>query len=132
MAEVNDLYRLFEKRVLSLVKQRGSARKETLLFYLRVYNNLLNALNLMNTPLNRRSFHFLKIIVTLTSKEAFKGEAHYLSYINSITREILSSESRIRAIVGKNPASDPLHANTKLIMAQNICLLRILKLSRVT
>jgi hypothetical protein len=131
MAEVRDFYKLFEKRVVSLVKERSSTDKDKLLFYLRIYSHLLNAQNLMNTRVNKRSFYFLHIVATLTTKESFKGESHYLKYINGLSREVLSNKARIIKLINKDISSDPLHANTKIITAQNICMLRILKLSRV-
>ncbi len=129
MAEVKNFYRLFEKNLFSLIGKRSAIDKEKFLFYFRLYNHLLNALNLMNTPYNKRAFDFIRIVAELTAKQSFKGEEHYLKYINSIARELLSMEQRIRVIVKKDPASDPLHGNTKLIIAQNICTLRILKIN---
>ena len=132
MAEVKDFYRLFEKRLLPLVRNRSTTDNEKLLFYLRIYTYLLNSLNLMSTSANKRSFNFLKIVAQLTAKQSFRGEEYYLKYINSIAREIISNESRIKTIVSQDPAADPLHSNTKLIMAQNICLMRTFKLAKMS
>jgi hypothetical protein len=124
MAKVN-IYDMFEKRIMPFLK-KGRREQEKLIYYLKLYSHLLSAMNELRS---RRGFDRLRIVLKLTSKESFSGESHYLKYIGSITRDALANQKRIQGILAKDPTADPLHTKTRLMIAQNICILRILKLN---
>ena len=131
MAKVNELYKnFFETKIFTLLNQKGQREQEKLLHYLKIYSNLLSSQNLLKKNHSTRSFYHLKIVVTLTNETAYPGEAHYLKYINTIAREALAKRKIITRIINKNETEDALHVVTKMLMAQNICVLRILKISK--
>ncbi len=123
---VNTFYKKFiEQKILGL---SSSADSEKIIFYLKLYTNLLMCMDKLKT---RRGFDHLKIIAYMTKQETFPGEAHYLEYINQISRKVIANQNKIQQELLKDPASDPYHTYTELLMAQNICVLRILKISKV-
>jgi len=101
---------------------------DKLIFYLKLYTHLISALDELKY---KRGFDRLKIVANLTRTESYPGEAHYTHYINTIAKDILSHKIRIQRIQSKDPAGDPLHAKTRLLLAQNICMIRILKLNKL-
>ncbi|MBI2664064.1 hypothetical protein HYX10_01840 [Candidatus Woesearchaeota archaeon] len=125
MAKVNIYKTFFEKNILPIMK--ASHREQgKLIYYLKMYTHLISALEELRF---RRGFDRLLIVAEL-AKESPPGEAHYAKYVDGIVRQILAHKKQIKYILGKDYTADPLHAKTHLQMAQNICMLRILKLSR--
>tara|TARA_Y100000310_G_C20701005_1_gene829883 strand:+ start:8554 stop:8883 length:330 start_codon:yes stop_codon:yes gene_type:complete len=106
------------------MREEGKNR-EKLIYYLKLYTHLITAIEELGS---RRGFDRLKIVSQLT-RESHPGETHYIKYIHSLVRSVFSHKRRIKNILNKDPAADPLHAKTQLLTAQNICMLRILKLS---
>lgn len=126
MAEISIYRNFFEKKVLPIIngKQKEQAK---IAYYLKLYTSLMGAeLNLSK----RRGFDQLRIVKNMTSHESYQGENHYISYISSIAKVILSNQKKIQKILNKDPVADPLYAKTQLLMAQNICVLRILKIGK--
>jgi len=128
MAEVNIYKTFFEKKIMPFMK-KGHLEQEKLVYYLKLYTHLITAVDELKS---RRGFDRLKIVADLTSKESYAGEVHYIKYINTLVREIMHNKKRIQRILSKDPAADALYARTKLLMAQNICVIRILKLNGIT
>ena len=128
MVKVNIYKKFFEKKVLSLIKQDKLRHQERIVYYLKLYTNLMAAEVKLSS---RRGFDHINIVIHMTKSESFQGEAHYLNYINSIVRDVMSNRKRIQRILSKDPAADPLNAKTQLLMAQNICVLRILKTGNI-
>jgi hypothetical protein len=127
MAEINRYRKFFEKNVLPILKPGQQKEQAKIAYYLKLYTNLMGAeLNLSK----RRGFDQLRIVKNMTEEESHHGEMHYINYINLIAKSLLSDQQKIHKILGKDPVADPLYAKTRLLMAQNICVLRILKMSR--
>mgnify|MGYP000235815190 CR=1 FL=1 len=127
MAKVNIYKDFFEKNVVSLLKPDQRKGQTKLAYYLKLYTNFMSAESRLTT---RRGFDHLRIARFMTEQESYPGEAHYLRYINSIARSVLSNQDKILKILKKDPVADPLYAKSQLLMAQNICVLRILKISK--
>ena len=127
MAEVKNIYKtFFEKKVASLLKNSRHKEKEKIVYYLKLYTNLLRAEFTLST---RRGFDHLKVAINMTKEASYQGETHYLDYISSLAREIISAQKKIQSGLRKDPVSDPAYAKTKLLIAQNICIMRIMKIS---
>lgn len=127
MAKVNIYKAFFEDKILPIMKG-GQKEHNKLIFYLKLYTHLISALDELEY---KRGFDRLKIVANLTTTESYPGEAHYIRYINAIVRDVFYNRKRIQRIQSKDPAGDPLHAKTRLLLAQNICMIRILKLSKL-
>lgn len=128
MAKVNIYKAFFDKNIMPLVVEK-SKKQDPILFYLKLYTHLISTLDELQYI---RGVNRLKIVSNLTREASHSGEGHYIKYINTIAREILSDRVKIQRMIIKDPTSDPLRSKTKILMAQNICMLRILKLSGVT
>ena len=119
-------YGNFFGRRLSLFLNAGKNKKqEKMAFYLKLYTNLIMADSKLDSP---RGFDHLRIVKVMTKDESYQKELHYLKYVNSIAAEIVSRSRVILKILKDDPTADPVNAKTKLLMAQNICVLRILKI----
>ena len=115
----------FGKRISFLLNGGKNRKQEKMAFYLKLYTNLIMAESKLNSA---RGFDHLRIVRVMTREESYQNELHYLKYVSSITSEIMSKGEIIRKILRGDPTADPLNAKTKLLMAQNICVLRILKI----
>jgi hypothetical protein len=111
-----------------LVPKKDARQGEKILSYIRIYSNLVTAYNLMNKQSYNRAFEHLKILKNLTKEASFRGEAHYIDNIRKIVLSILKKKKTIARRLNKYEASDPAHAKTNLLLAQNICILRILNI----
>ena len=100
---------------------------EKTLFYLRLYTDLLRAETNMAEGGCNRVVYLLRIVRNMSRSTEFKEEEAYLKRIREIANEIISHISSIKRIMNKDPTGDAFHAKTKLQLAQNICILRILK-----
>jgi hypothetical protein len=130
MARVNELYKSFFEGKLQTLLHEGHREQETILHYLRIYTHLLSAFNLLRKESLPRCFDHLTIVSNLTRNLPYPKEAHYFRYINSIAREILANRAAITKTIRQEESTDPSHAVTKNLMAQNICVLRILKIGK--
>ena len=127
MADVNIYKILFEKKIIPFLGSRKS-EQERMIFYIKLYTHLIIAPEELKS---RRGYDRLKVVYDLTRSASFSGESHYIKYINNIVKDILANRRRIQALISKDPVSDPFHVKTRLLTAQNICMLRILKISGV-
>ncbi|MBN1156227.1 hypothetical protein JXA85_01300 [Candidatus Woesearchaeota archaeon] len=104
-----------------ILPDEDKLKREKSVLYLRVYTDLLQAQSNMT---NFKSFsEYLKIVRNIIKTSALKGEECYLSRIQEIINELLVSKKG-RAYYSKDHHID--YAKTKLHVAQNICILRIL------
>ena len=100
---------------------------EKVIFYLRLYTDLIKAEEKMTLNGFKRMSNLLKVVRNMSRNSKFKEEEAYLKRIREIVSSILSKSLTIKSEIRKDPACDPCHAMTKLQLAQNICILRILK-----
>ena len=100
---------------------------EKIIFYLRLYTDLTKAEEKMNEAGFRRMINLLKVVRNMAKSTVFKEEEAYLKRIREIASSVISNKDKIRRAIKRDPADVPLHAKTKLQLAQNICILRILK-----
>ena len=106
---------------------RPKITNEKVVYYLKLYSVFIVAENKLDAP---RGIHSLLIANSMTSQEAYDGEEHYIKYLNSIVKRILKNKETIQQILKEDPVADPLRAKSELLMAQNICVMRILKMSK--
>ena len=128
MAEVNIYKNFFEKNLLSLLKPDQKRGQAKLAYYLKLYSAFMGAEYQLATA---RGFDNLRVARTMTSQQSYLGESHYIRHLNSISKSLLRHQKRIQRILKQDSVADPLHAKSQLLMAQNICVLRILKISQV-
>ena len=127
MAKVSIYRKFFEKNIMTLLKPDQQKNQTKLAYYLKLYSAFIGAEHKLDTA---RGFDNLRIADGMTAQESFAGEVHYIKYLNSITRNIIRHRKKIQRVLKKDPVADPLHAKSHLLMAQNICVLRILKISK--
>ena len=100
---------------------------EKIIFYIRLYTDIIKAEDKMNLDGFNKMVNLLKVVRNMSRNTKFKEEEAYLKRIREIVSSIISNASIIKKAIKKDPAGDPYHAMTKLQLAQNICILRILK-----
>ena len=115
----------FGKRISAFLNAGKVRSQEKMAFYLKLYTNLMMAESKLDSS---RGFDHLRIVGVMTKEESYQKELHYLKYVNSIVGEIMSKSRIIRKLLKEDPTADPVNAKTKLLMAQNVCVLRILKI----
>jgi hypothetical protein len=99
---------------------------EKIMLYIRLYTDLVRAEEKLISSNFARSINLLKVVRNMSRAE-FKEEEAYLKRIRDIVNSIISNIASIKRELRKDPNCDPLHARTKLQLAENICILRVLK-----
>ena len=114
------------KLVQTVLPKEDKRRNEKILAYLRIYTNLINAGNILHRC--KRCIDYCKVVKRSTREFNFKEEEPYMKRINELVSGIVSDKRWTRS--GDLQIGDPSHVRTKLLVAQNICVLRILKISQ--
>ncbi|MFH1978434.1 MAG: hypothetical protein ABIJ92_03850 [Candidatus Aenigmatarchaeota archaeon] len=96
-------------------------------YYLRIYAMLAYALVLMNSTSYKRAFNRLEILKNLTRNPITEKESIYVKHIDGLVRSIIKDKKKIVMRLKKEESHDPVHAKTRLQLAQNISIIRILK-----
>ncbi|HLC96155.1 MAG TPA: hypothetical protein VJH97_02445 [Candidatus Nanoarchaeia archaeon] len=117
--------KLFEQ----LVPLKKRREREKIINYIRLYTHLVTAYNLMNPHSYNRAFDHLAIVRNFTKEISYREEQTYMENIHSIVSDITKRKARIIKRLKKYAGSDPAHAQTNLLLAQNICILRIIKIT---
>ena len=121
--------RMVNKLMNQLLPQEDKKRNEKILAYIRIYTDLINAGNLLKKDTYKKTIEYLKLVKRFTREFNFKEEEHYLKRINELVSSILSNIRCVRCRAKDCNVCNPAHARTKLQLAQNICVLRILKIN---
>jgi len=112
-----------------LMPKKDVKHGEKILNYIRIYTRLVNAYDLLNKDSYQRAFDHLVIVKNLTREITYREENRYIENINKIVKDILKKKRSIVRRLKKYEATDPAHSKTNLLLAQNICILRIMKVS---
>jgi len=112
-----------------VIPKKDVKKGEKLISYIRIYTHLVNAYDLMNVHMYDRAFDHLVIVKNLTRGSSFQGEKSYLGHIRKIAVGIIKKRRPIVRRLHKYAASDPAHSKTNLLLAQNICVIRMIKIN---
>jgi hypothetical protein len=113
-----------------IIPKQERKQTEKVLSYLRIYTHLVNAYDMIDPEHCQRAFDHILIVKNLTKEVSYRGEKSYLENINQIAKDILKKRRSIVRRLNKYQASDPAHSKTNLLLAQNICVLRIMKIAK--
>ena len=123
---VKQVNRLF--KLLLPTEERKSSEK--ILHYLRIYTHLVTALDKIDSRRYKRGFDIVKIVNNLLKTTHYKEEEIYYKKMQDVINQVLAQRKNLRKMLIDEPTSDPLAIKTNLLLAQNICILRILKISK--
>ncbi|MFH1134240.1 MAG: hypothetical protein V1735_07185 [Nanoarchaeota archaeon] len=115
---------LFEK----LFPQNTRKRGRKVLTYLRLHTHLITAYHLMNKEQHGRAFELLMTSLRILQRLPDEKERPAYERIKTILKKILTKKDVISQEL-INETHDPHHVHTHIMLAQNICILRILKLT---
>jgi hypothetical protein len=119
------------KKLINLIMPAKERRQSSIIIkYLGIYTQLNNAFNLLNKSSCRRAFEHLRIAKNMMGQDKFDEEQHYMKRISAILNSLLKNKDKIIEGIIKEEASDPFHAKTSVMLAENICILRILKINK--
>lgn len=119
------------KKIIDLIIPKKERRQSSIIIsYIRIYTHLNNALNLLNKSTYRRAFEHLSLTRNIIRQTKFEEEKPYLKRIGRILDSIIRKEESIKLEMLKDETSDPFHIRTSMLLAQNICILRILKINK--
>ncbi|HLC60064.1 MAG TPA: hypothetical protein VJJ52_01400 [Candidatus Nanoarchaeia archaeon] len=119
------------KKIIDLIIPKKERRQSNIIIgYIRIYTHLNNALNLMNQYNYKRAIEHLKLTKNIIKQLRFDEERPYLARIKKILDSIIGKSKSISIKMLKDESSDPLHIKTSMLLAQNICILRILKTNK--
>ncbi|MBD3164127.1 hypothetical protein GF323_02930 [Candidatus Woesearchaeota archaeon] len=128
MVRINKDISINLNKLLNFVfPQKEKYVNEKIMFYLRLYTDLIKAEEKLSIDGFKKMLNLLKVIRNMSKEAGFKEEEAYIRRINQIANSLIKNANEIRKAIRKDPTSDAYHAKTKLQLAQNICILRILK-----
>ncbi|HLD18805.1 MAG TPA: hypothetical protein VJB90_02240 [Candidatus Nanoarchaeia archaeon] len=98
-------------------------RQRKIIFYIRIHTMLINAMQVYKNRKKLKCMNILRVISDFTLKPAFSDERHYILKLHKINRELID------IVESKNTKDlETNHFRSKLQLAQNICILRLLKI----
>ncbi|MBI2657653.1 hypothetical protein HYX08_03085 [Candidatus Woesearchaeota archaeon] len=119
------------KGLIDIIMPKKERRQSKIIIsYIRIHTQLNNAFNMLSKDRCRHAFEYLSLAKKFIRQLKFEEEKLYLNRILKILNELLKNKERIIAGIRKEEASDPFHIKTFLLLAQNICILRILKINK--
>ncbi len=95
--------------------------------YLRVYTNLVLADKLLSKKNYLESFKYLDLSLHFTKDFPFPKEEHYVQNIQRLIKEVIAQKKEIKKRFTRAKKPEISHIKVKLQLAQNLCVLRILK-----
>lgn len=120
----------FKKLIDMIMPKKERRQSKIIISYIRIHTQLNNAFNMLSRERCRHAFEYVSIAKKLIKQLKFEEEKLYLDRILKILNQILRNKDMIAAGIRKEEASDPFHVKTLLLLAQNICILRILKINK--
>ncbi len=120
----------FKELIDLIIPKKERRQSRIIVSYIRVYTYLNNAFNLLSKEDIRQAFEYLLITKKIIKQLNFQEEMPYLKRISDILNSMLRNKQAIIMQIRKNEASDPFHIKTSVLLAQNICILRILKINK--
>lgn len=120
----------FKKLIDLIIPKKERRQSNIIISYIRIYTQLNNAFNLLNKENCKRAFEHLFITKNIIRQLNFQEEQHYLKRISHILNSILKNKGVIVTQIRMNKVPDPFHVKTSVLLAQNICILRILKINK--
>ena len=120
----------FKKLIDLIIPKKERRQSNIIISYIRIYTQLNNAFNLLNKENCKRAFEHLFITKNIIKQLNFQEEQHYLKRISDILNSILKNKEAIITQIRMNESPDPFHVKTSVLLAQNICILRILKINK--
>jgi len=104
---------------------------EKMIYYIRMYTDLVRAEENLSDINFNRMLNYLRVVRNMAKTSSFKEEELYFKRIHDIVNEILKGKFSLRKQIKRcilgDAYCDPYSARTKMQLAQNICILRILK-----
>src|SRR3989338_195996 len=120
----------FKKLIDLIIPKKERRQSEIIIGYIGIYTLLNNAFNLLNRESCKKSMEYLQIAKKGINELKFEEEAPYLKRISNILNDILKNSRAIINGIREGQASEPFHVKTSVLLAQNICVLRILKINK--
>ena len=120
----------FKNLIDVILPKKERRQSEIIISYLRIYTHLNNAINLLNKDTLKRAFEHLLITIKIVRQLKFNEERPYLKRISNILNFILKNKEKVMKEIRREQYSDPFHVKTSVLLAQNICILRILKINK--
>jgi hypothetical protein len=131
LESLDDLgFKNFKKLIDIIIPRHEREKNKIIINYVRINNHLNTAFELLNRDDCSRGFEYLLISRKILKQMKFGNEASYLKRIAKILDSLLKRKSMIISRLKKDEASDPFHVKTQVMLAQNICILRILKITK--
>ena len=120
----------FKKLIDLIIPKKERRQSRIIIDYIRIYTQLNNAFNLLNREYSRRAMEYISVARNIIRENKFEEEKPYLNRILNILNSILRNREAVISKIKKEQASDPFHIKTSVLLAQNICILRILKINK--
>ncbi len=118
----------FESLISGIAKERRRSEKAVFIYYIRLYTSLIISMNYLDKTHYKESISHLKILKNFMRSSKIESEEIYLNRIKTLVSLVLKSIKCGRCRAKNCIKCDKSHARTRLQLAQNICILRMLEI----
>jgi hypothetical protein len=123
-------FQKFTKLLEAILPHGERDQRRMIINYMNIYSKVTSSFELLTKHSCQRSFEHLMIAKKVIKKIKFEEEQPYLKRILDLLNMLIRHKSKIIHQLKKDDASNPYHIKSYLLLAQNICVIRILKISR--
>ncbi|MAG92035.1 hypothetical protein CMO83_05145 [Candidatus Woesearchaeota archaeon] len=120
----------FTKLLDYIMPEKERRQSEIIISYIRIYTHLNTSFNLLNKQTCRRAIEYLSMTKKIIKNTSFREEKPYFRRLLRILNFVIRNKKSIISDIKKDETSDPYHVKTSVLLAQNICILRILKINK--
>tara|TARA_Y100000310_G_C20002294_1_gene499100 strand:+ start:106 stop:474 length:369 start_codon:yes stop_codon:yes gene_type:complete len=117
-----------------IIPKKQRKQSMNIITYISIYTHLNNALNLLGNNGYKRAFDRLTVAKSIVKQIDDDKEKPYLKKILKTIDSMMKIKEDLLKEIKKetinNEQQDPYHIRTSIMLAQNICVLRILKINK--
>ncbi len=124
----------FKRMIDVIIPKKQRKQSMNIITYISIYTHLNNALNLLGNNGYKRAFDRLTVAKSIVKQIDDDKEKPYLKKILKTIDSMMKIKEDLLKEIKKetinNEQQDPYHIRTSIMLAQNICVLRILKINK--
>lgn len=117
----------FENIISGMAKERRRSEKAVFIYYIRLYTALIISLNYLDKIHYKQTISHLKVLQNFMRSSKLESEEMYLDRIKELVSLVLKGIKCGKCRTKNCTKCDRSHARTRLQLAQNICILRMLE-----
>tara|TARA_Y100000310_G_scaffold345846_1_gene471105 strand:- start:3445 stop:3864 length:420 start_codon:yes stop_codon:yes gene_type:complete len=124
----------FKRMIDVIIPKKERKQNRMIIAYMRIYTHLVSARALMTKERCNRAIDHLNLAKNIIKQTDDVQEKPYIKRLADTVEPIIKNKEDLIRLVKKedknDETEDPYHVQTAILLAQNICILRILKANK--